>query len=41
MSRFRVLYTDRGDYSHGFDLEEPLYRAIDAEIVDAPWTTTP
>jgi D-3-phosphoglycerate dehydrogenase len=35
MSRFRVLYTDRGDYSHGFDLEEPIYAAIDAEIVDA------
>ena len=35
MSRFRVLYTDRGDYSHGFDLEEPIYAAVDAEIVDA------
>jgi D-3-phosphoglycerate dehydrogenase len=35
MSRFRVLYADRGDYSHGFDLEEPIYAAIDAEVVDA------
>ncbi len=35
MSRFRVLYTDRGDYSHGFDLEGLLYQAIDAEIIDA------
>ena len=35
MSRFRVLYTDRGDYSHDFSLEEPIYAGIDAEIVDA------
>jgi D-3-phosphoglycerate dehydrogenase len=35
MSRFRVLYTDRGDYSHDFSLEEPIYAAIGAEIVDA------
>ncbi len=35
MSRFRVLYTDRGDYSHGFGLEESIYAAIDAEIIDA------
>ncbi|MBV9327572.1 MAG: C-terminal binding protein [Chloroflexi bacterium] len=35
MSRYRVLYTDRGDYSHDFSLEEPIYAAIDAEIVDA------
>ena len=35
MSRYRVLYTDRGDYSHGFELEEPIYAAIDAEIIDA------
>ena len=33
--RFRVLYTDRGDYSEGFDLEQPLYDTIDAEIIDA------
>jgi D-3-phosphoglycerate dehydrogenase len=35
MSRFRVLYTDRGDYSEDFSLEEPIYATIDAEIVDA------
>jgi D-3-phosphoglycerate dehydrogenase len=35
MSRFRVLYTDRGDYSQDFGLEKPIYAAIDAEIVDA------
>ncbi|HEY2593288.1 MAG TPA: C-terminal binding protein [Chloroflexota bacterium] len=35
MSRFRVLYTDRGDYSEDFDLEQPIFAAIDAEIVDA------
>jgi D-3-phosphoglycerate dehydrogenase len=35
MSRYRVLYTDRGDYSVGFDIEQPLYDAIGAEIVDA------
>ncbi|HEY1296159.1 MAG TPA: C-terminal binding protein [Chloroflexota bacterium] len=35
MSRFRVLYTDRGDYSHGFEVEEPIYAAVDAEVIDA------
>jgi D-3-phosphoglycerate dehydrogenase len=35
MSRFRVLYTDRGDYAQDFSLEAPIYAAIDAEIVDA------
>ncbi|MCA1645100.1 MAG: C-terminal binding protein [Chloroflexi bacterium] len=35
MARFRVLYTDRGDYTQDFALEQPLYAAIDAEIVDA------
>jgi D-3-phosphoglycerate dehydrogenase / 2-oxoglutarate reductase len=35
MSQFRVLYTDRGDYSHDFSIEEPLYEAIGAHIVDA------
>ena len=35
MSRFRVLYTDRSDYSQDFSIERPLYEAIDAEIVDA------
>jgi D-3-phosphoglycerate dehydrogenase len=35
MSRFKVLYTDRGDYSVDFDLERPIYAAIGAEIVDA------
>jgi D-3-phosphoglycerate dehydrogenase len=35
MPRFRVLYTDRGDYSQDFSLERPIYDAIGAEIVDA------
>jgi D-3-phosphoglycerate dehydrogenase / 2-oxoglutarate reductase len=35
MSRFRVLYTDRGDYSQDFSIEEPIYASIDCEIVDA------
>jgi D-3-phosphoglycerate dehydrogenase / 2-oxoglutarate reductase len=35
MSRFRVLYTDRGDYAEDFTIERPLYEAIDAEIIDA------
>jgi D-3-phosphoglycerate dehydrogenase / 2-oxoglutarate reductase len=35
MAQFRVLYTDRGDYSHDFSIEQPLYDAIGAEIVDA------
>jgi D-3-phosphoglycerate dehydrogenase / 2-oxoglutarate reductase len=35
MPRFRVLYTDRGDYAQDFSLERPIYDAIGAEIVDA------
>ncbi len=35
MGRFRVLYTDRGDYSQDFTLERALYEPIDAEIIDA------
>ena len=35
MPHFRVLYTDRGDYAADFRLEQPLYDAIGAEIVDA------
>jgi D-3-phosphoglycerate dehydrogenase len=35
MSSFRVLYTDRGDYSQDFTLERPLYDPIGAEIIDA------
>jgi D-3-phosphoglycerate dehydrogenase / 2-oxoglutarate reductase len=35
MSQFRVLYTDRGDYSHDFSIECPLYEGIGAKIVDA------
>jgi D-3-phosphoglycerate dehydrogenase len=35
VSRFKVLYTDRGDYSVDFEIERPLYAAIGAEIVDA------
>ncbi|HEX8967435.1 MAG TPA: C-terminal binding protein [Chloroflexota bacterium] len=35
MARFRVLYTDRGDYSQDFTLERSLYEGIGAEIVDA------
>src|SRR5258708_31974596 len=35
MATFRVLYTDRGDYSHDFSIERPLYAPIDAEIIDA------
>jgi D-3-phosphoglycerate dehydrogenase / 2-oxoglutarate reductase len=35
VSRFRVLYTDRGDYSQDFEIERPLYESIDAEILDA------
>lgn len=35
MNRYRVLYTDRGDYSHGFDIEQPIYDALGVEIVDA------
>lgn len=35
MGQFRVLYTDRGDYSHDFTIERGLYDPIDAEIVDA------
>jgi D-3-phosphoglycerate dehydrogenase len=32
---FKVLYTDRGDYSQGFEIEEPIYAALGLEIVDA------
>ena len=35
MTRFKVLYTDRGDYSVDFDLERPIYEALGVEIVDA------
>src|SRR5207244_4978621 len=35
MVRFKVLYTDRGDYSHDFAIEKPYYDAIGAEIIDA------
>ncbi|MBV9893099.1 MAG: C-terminal binding protein [Chloroflexi bacterium] len=35
MSRYRVLYTDRGDYSVDFDIERPIYDEIGVEIVDA------
>src|SRR5262249_21982290 len=35
MSHYRILYTDRGDYSVDFDVERSIYEAIDAEIVDA------
>jgi D-3-phosphoglycerate dehydrogenase len=32
---FKVLYTDRTDYKRGWDIEKPIYDAIDCEIVDA------
>jgi D-3-phosphoglycerate dehydrogenase len=35
MTRFKVLYTDRGDYSVDLDIERQIYAAIDVEIVDA------
>jgi D-3-phosphoglycerate dehydrogenase len=35
MPGFSVLYTDRGDYSHDFSIEQPIYDAIGAKIVDA------
>jgi D-3-phosphoglycerate dehydrogenase len=35
MARFRVLYTERGDYAHDFSIEQPFYDAIGAEIIDA------
>jgi D-3-phosphoglycerate dehydrogenase len=35
MPTYRVLYTDRGDYSNTFDIERSFYDPIDAEIVDA------
>jgi D-3-phosphoglycerate dehydrogenase len=35
MAQFRVLYTDRGDYSHDFSIEAPLYATIGAQLVDA------
>jgi D-3-phosphoglycerate dehydrogenase len=34
-NRFKVLYTDRGDYSHTFDIERPIYDTLGVEIVDA------
>jgi D-3-phosphoglycerate dehydrogenase len=35
MPAFRVLYTDRGDYSQDFAIERALYDPIGAEIIDA------
>jgi D-3-phosphoglycerate dehydrogenase len=35
MANFRVLYTDRGDYSVDFEIERPMYAQIGAEIIDA------
>jgi D-3-phosphoglycerate dehydrogenase / 2-oxoglutarate reductase len=35
MPQFRVLYTDRGDYSQDFSIEQPIYASIGVEIVDA------
>jgi D-3-phosphoglycerate dehydrogenase len=35
MAQFRVLYTDRGDYSHDFTIERALYEPVGAEIIDA------
>jgi D-3-phosphoglycerate dehydrogenase / 2-oxoglutarate reductase len=35
VSRYRVLYTDRGNYAEDFSIERPLYEAIGAEIIDA------
>jgi D-3-phosphoglycerate dehydrogenase len=35
MPTYRVLYTDRGDYSNDFDIERSFYDPIGAEIVDA------
>ena len=35
MSSFRVLYTDRGNYTEDFGIERPIYETIDADIVDA------
>jgi D-3-phosphoglycerate dehydrogenase / 2-oxoglutarate reductase len=34
-SQFTVLYTDRGDYSVDFNIEEPIYAEIGVTIVDA------
>lgn len=34
MPNFRVLYTDRGDYSVGFDLERAIYEPLGVEIID-------
>jgi D-3-phosphoglycerate dehydrogenase len=34
MPQFRVLYTDRGDYSQDFSIEQPIYASIGVEIVD-------
>jgi D-3-phosphoglycerate dehydrogenase len=35
MANFRVLYTDRGDYSVDFEIERAIYAQIGAEIIDA------
>src|SRR5437762_777189 len=35
MVRSRVLYTDRGDYADDFAIEQPMYDAIGAEVIDA------
>jgi D-3-phosphoglycerate dehydrogenase len=35
MSHFKVLYTDRGDYTVDFEIERKIYAALGAEIVDA------
>lgn len=35
MPNYRVLYTDRGDYGVGFDVEQPIYDSLGVEIVDA------
>jgi D-3-phosphoglycerate dehydrogenase len=35
MARFRVLYTDRGDYTQDFAIERRLYEPIGADIIDA------
>jgi D-3-phosphoglycerate dehydrogenase len=35
MSNYRVLYTDRGDYSVDFSIEQPIYDTLGVEIIDA------
>jgi D-3-phosphoglycerate dehydrogenase / 2-oxoglutarate reductase len=35
MAQFKVLYTDRGDYSQDFDLERSIYDPAGVDIVDA------